>query len=362
MYISGQTEKAKQMAQQILNKNENADIRLLLGLMQSWDKDYDHAKSQFQIVLKNKPGYSDASLALANVEIVQNNPMGALKVINTALKYHPTNTSLLEKRTDIIQSLNLANVVTPGLFSAFNLPGLVGPYSPGQKLNAVIFNQEVSYVDDLKETWKITSLGYERYTPYGPIIFTFNQTDRFDTAGNQVLIEAYPHLFNGAYMYLGYGYSDTSYLARNYVGIEPFFSLPYSFEFSAGERILQFQGGTTHLYTGSIAKYIGNYWFSLRPYYSTGSRSYYLTARRYFSSPDSYIGITIGGGTGPSNFDLLNPNSITSDRSRVIRLNGDLPLTDNLIFTWLARYSFDHFPNSNIRQETDFDAGFIYRF
>ena len=230
-------------------------------------------------------------------------------------------------------------------------------------MNAVIFNQEMSYVDDLKQMWKISSIGYERYTPLGPIIFTFNQTDRFNSAGNQVVVEAYPHLFQGAYMYLGYGYSPTTYLARNYVGFEPFFSLPYGFEFSAGERILQFRGGTTHLYTGSIAKYYGNYWFALRPYYTgQGSRSYYLTARRYFSSPDSYISMTIGGGRGANTFDVLNPNSISSDLSRTIRLNGDVPLTETFIFTWLAQYSYEQFPNTNTRQQTSVDAGFLWRF
>lgn len=359
---SNQTEKAKALAREYLSHNDNTDIRVLLGFMETWDKEYEDARVQFETVLKSHPGYSDASLGLANVEYYTDNDYRALQVLNAALKHDPNNQTLLNKRSDIIESIN-KTIVRPGLFSLFNLAGVVGPATSGEKQNAIQFNQEVSYVDDLKETWKITSLGYERYTPYGPVIFSFNQFDRFKSPGNQVLIEAYPHLFPGAYMYVGYGYSPTTYIARNYLGFEPFFSLPGSFEFSAGERYLEFRGGTTRLYTGSFAKYYGNYWFALRPYYSnSGGHSYYLTARRYFSSPDSYISLTVGGGTGPSNFDLLNPNSISSDRSRSIRLNGDVPLTNDLIFTWLIAYSFDHFPNSNIRQETDVDAGFIWRF
>lgn len=359
---NGQRPKAEKLAEEYLSKNENADVRVLLGLMYSWDGDYDKSKQQFDIVLNNKPGYTDASLGLAHTEMWNDNYSGALQVVNNALKYHPRDKSLLDLRGTIVQSIN-STYGYPGVHSLFGLPSVVGPYTPGQKLNAISFDQEMTYVDDLKETWKISSLAYERYTPYGSVIFTFNRYDRFKSAGTQYLVEAYPHLFPGAYIYLGYGYSNTSYIARNYYGFEPFFSLPHAFEFSAGERILRFQGGPTHLYTGSIAKYIGNWWFALRPYVSnTASHSYYFTARRYFSSPDSYVSLTVGGGSGPSFLNVVNPNNLSSDRSRSVRLDGEVPLMDNLIFTWLVEYSTDHFPNRNERQETDVDAGFIYRF
>lgn len=363
LYSAGQPEKAKELAREYLRNNDNVDIHLTLGFMESWDSEYDDAKNQFNIVLRKKPGYSDASFGLAKVYIYTDDYLSALRVVNAGLAFDPDNKDLLETRKNIMQRLNEINILGPGLFSAMGVPSAVGPYSPGKKMNAIFVNQEFTYVDDLKQIWKISTLGYERYTPLGPILFSFNQFDRFNSAGNQVVVEAYPGLWKGAYMYLGYGYSSTSYIARNYVGFEPFFSLPHGFEFSAGERILQFQGGTTHLYTGSIAKYWGNYWFALRPYYTgKGSRSYYFTTRRYFSSPDSYIGITVGGGKGPNTFDLLDPDSISSNFSRTVRLVGNVPLTENLIFTWLAQYSYEHFPNTNIRQQTDVDAGFIWRY
>lgn len=357
---SGQSEKAKKIAQEYLNKNENTDIRLLLGLMHSWDKEYDQARTQLQTVLRNKPGYTDASLALANIEIYTENYQRALQVINKALEYDPKDKSLLEKRAAIVQDLNEYGL-PPGAFNLLGGFGAVTPYAMGKKLHAVFIDQDITYVDDLKQIWKITSIGYERYTSLGPIIFRLNKTDRFNALGTQYMVEAYPHLFKGAYMYLGYGYSDTSYLARNYIGFEPFFSLPNAYEFSIGERILQFQDSITHLYTGSIGKYIGNYWFSFRPYFSnSASRSYYLTARRYFSTPDSYISLTIGGGSGPSNFD--DPEDISDDLSRTVRLNGQVPLTDSLIFNWLLKYSYSHYPNTNIRQETDVAGGLTYLF
>lgn len=356
-------EKAKAIARAYLQKSDNIDLRLLLGLMESWDKEYDDSKNQLRTVLNKKPGYADASLALANVYYFTNDNLQALDILNIAIQHDPNNADLLKRRAEIIQTINESSTFTPGLFSVFNIAGLIGPNSPGAKMNAIFINQEMSYVDDLKQIWKITSLGYERYTPYGPIIFSFNQTDRFNTPGNQVLVEAYPHLLDLGYLYIGYGYSTTSYLARNYVGIEPFFGLPQGFEFSAGERILQFRSSLTHLYTGSISKYYGNYWFSLRPYYTgEGDRSYYFTARRYFSSPDSYISLTVGGGKGSNNINLSDPQSLSSNLSRTIRLNGNVPLTENLIFNWLIQYSYDHFPNTNIRQQTDVDGGFLWRF
>lgn len=348
------------LAQESLRRSENADVRTLLGLMLSWNGRYDEAREQFWLVLKRKPGYYDAVEGLANLEDWTDNDKQAIRVLNYGLKYHPNDKSFLALRAKLLTAMY--KDTNPPYTMYFLRGSHLTPPEAGAKLNAIVLDQEMSYVDDLKQIWKISSIGYERATPYGPLIFTFNRTDRFRSAGTQYIVEAYPHLFPGGYMYLGYGRSNTSYLPQNYYGIEPFFSLPDSYEFSLGERYLQFQSGGVHLYTGSIGKYIGNYWFSFRPYVSsTASHSYFLSARRYFSSPDSYITVTVGGGTGPSFF--TDPNSLSSNRSRSIRLDGEIPLTNSLIFTWLMEYASDHFPNrGDTRQETDVDAGLIWRF
>jgi YaiO family outer membrane protein len=354
----GDRAKAKDLAEHALKKDENGDIRVLLGLMNSWDGEYDLAREQFQIVLNKNPGNSDALVGLANAELWSDHYKDALRVADAGLIYHPDNKELL-----VIKQKAEHERDFPTMTTRKKIPADLGPSAPEKKMNAVYADQDFTYVDDLKQNWSTSTAGYERYTPYGPILLTYVHYYKFDQAGDQYLIEAYPHLFEGAYLYVGYGYSSTSYIAKNYIGFEPFFSLPYAFEISLGERILQFSDSTTHLYTGSFGKYWGNYWLSLRPYYTEpSSYSGNLTLRRYFSTENSYISITVGGGTGPSNVDIKDKESISSDRAYSMRLDGEYPFTKNFIFNWVVGYSYEHFPNENTRGSSDIDLGFIYRF
>jgi YaiO family outer membrane protein len=230
-----------------------------------------------------------------------------------------------------------------------------------KKLNAIHFGQDYAHVDDLNQTWHMSSIGYERYTPLGAVILTVNRAYRFKSYGTQYELDAYPHILPNGYAYLSYAKSSTSYFPKNYYAFEPFFSLPHAMEFSIGGRVLQFSQNTVDLYTGSIAKYWGNYWFSLRPYFSNaGSHSLFLTARRYYATADSYVGLTVGGGTGPSTYNSGEDPS--SDKSASIRLNGETPVAPNLSLSWLVSYSYDHFANNKVRHETDGDVGLTWQF
>lgn len=375
-----ESNKAKALAYEALKLKDNVDIRLLLAYIESRDKNYTAAREQFALVLNKSPRYVDASYGLADVESWNGQYHRALEVINAALVFHPHDKMLMEKRAAVVQNLLVdSKVLHPNIFSRYNLPNAVGPGTPGGKLNALEFNQEVTHVSDLQEYWRISSYTYERYTRLGPILFTVNQTYRFNTPGVQYLLEAYPHLFKGAYMYVAFGTSNTSYLPQTYFTIEPYFSLPKAFELSLGERVMKFSS-MVHLYTGSISKYVGNYWFSLRPYFtsgsqvfsgslsrfqsSSGSQSYFFTIRRYFSGPDSYISVVAGAGVGSGLIDFLNPNSISADRSSSIRFYGEVPVNKKrtLILTWTAGHGYEHFPSNRVRFSNYGDAGFIWRF
>lgn len=356
---AGKREQAKLLAHNYLRRTENSDVRVLLGYMESWDGNYDDAEEHFKTVLSNSPGYTDASTGLANVQLSIGQPDKALTTINNSLKYHPGDPDLLKKEADIIQGLNSGYYqIAP--FPFIRQGNVFLPGGITDKKNALTFNQYFTYADDLKQIWKLSSFQYSRDTDYGPIIFYYNMADRFDSRGTQYVVEAYPHLFDGAYMYLGYGYSRDAFFPKNYYGFEPFFSLPYGFEASFGERILDFRNSNTYLYTGSIGKYYGNYWFSVRPYYSNSGHSFYFIARRYFSSPESYITLRFGGGSGSSSF--TDPENISYDFSRSVGLSGQLPLSQIIYFNWSLGYGYEHYPNTNVRQLTDVEAGLTWLF
>jgi YaiO family outer membrane protein len=57
------------------------------------------------------------------------------------------------------------------------------------------------------------------------------------------------------------------------------------------------------IFTGTVGKYFGNYWLSVRPYLTPGnkawSKSVNLTLRRYLNDSDSYVSLNLGTGISP---------------------------------------------------------------
>jgi YaiO family outer membrane protein len=288
-------------------------------------------------------------------------------VVNAGLAHVPDSATLLEKKKKVLSRISPNQGMARGPAQEFLESGIVitetesGQGDEYQPKNFIWIDKEYSYVSDLKQTWELTTLSYSRATPYGSLIGRYNYAYRFGTYGAQYELDAYPHLFSGAYLYMSYGYSqDTSIFPRNRTGLEAFFSLPESFEFSFGMRTLHFTT-TTVLYTGSVAKYIGNYWIAYRPYIVAGVTNYF-TFRRYFSTADSYMSLTLGTGYGENFYSLALPNTISPNKSTSIRLDGQLPVTDNLLFTWVAENSLNGFPNGLNRTESDLELGFIWRY
>jgi YaiO family outer membrane protein len=95
-------------------------------------------------------------------------------------------------------------------------------------------------------------------------------------------------------------------------------------------RIFALDSNKVIIYTGTIGKYFGSYWISVRPYFTKGtdawSKSASLTVRRYFGNEDSYISLNLGSGMSPDeqqyafNPDLkfLKSNKISLDYQQKI--------------------------------------------
>ena len=364
----GKVSKAITLGKASLKEKENVDIRVLLGYLLIRTGDYEGAKQQFKIALKNShDGYPDASDGLAIIDIHNNDYKAALKTINEGLQNDPTSKLLKDRRKQILNYLKNPNsattlTTTPGksdTSSSVKSPD-ADKTTDKKKLNAISVSYEHTSVSDLQEIWQWGSISYKRYTSYGPIIATINRAYQFQEYGTQYLLEAYPHIADGFYLYLGYGYSPASFLANHQYNYEGFFSLPHSYEFSIGERLLQFENSTTQVYTGSIGKYIGNYWISYRPYITDGI-SHSLTIRRYFSSPESYVSLSGSYGTSPDN--VTNTEDVSADRTNSLSLSGQFPIkNDNFLFNWKIGHSLEHFPTEVNRYETDLLVGVTWKF
>ena len=148
---------------------------------------------------------------------------------------------------------------------------------------------------------------------------------RFGDTGFQYEIDAYPKISENNYGYLNYGFSQSSVFPDHRFGAEIFHSFPKAFEGSLGIRTLFFGSSDVTIYTGSVGKYISNYWISLRSYVTPGttgtSVSGQLQMRRYFSDPENYIGLRLGYGVSPDdNRNLIDSSQKLTLKTRSVRM------------------------------------------
>jgi YaiO family outer membrane protein len=175
------------------------------------------------------------------------------------------------------------------------------PAAPGEPLNKIWLNYEYQHFNQDFAAWNWWSLEYSHRFDWGALVGRVNWADRFDQTASQYEVDAYPHLWKGAYLYLNYGVSgqDTFFPSRKY-GAELYFSLPKQFEASVGVRRLEYSVSDVWLYTGSIGWYRGNWYMSFRPWVSNKpgdtSVSASFMARRYLATKDDYWTLRVGGG------------------------------------------------------------------
>lgn len=221
----------------------------------------------------------------------------------------------------------------------------------------------VPFQDDL-DPWHLTSVSLGHRTSRGSIIGRANHARRFAISGVQVEADAYPRLTRYMYGYLNVGYSDASIFPDWRFGGELFANLPHAWEASAGFRQLRFGGPHVTLYTGSLGKYVGNYWVSLRPFVRSkengASTSASLTARRYFADADHYVGARVGYGSSPS--DRITPQDIERINSFSAGLHGSGGPWTKVIATWSAGYDREELAPGQIRRSWPVSAGLMLIF
>jgi len=175
------------------------------------------------------------------------------------------------------------------------------PAAPGEPLNKIWLNYEYQHFNQDFSAWNWWSLEYSHRFDWGALVGRVNWADRYDQTAFQYEVDAYPHLWKGAYLYLNYGVAeqDTFFPERRY-GAELYWTLPKQFEASIGVRRLEYSVSNVWLYTGSIGWYRGNWYMAFRPWVSNKpgdtSVSASFMARRYLATKDDYWTVRVGGG------------------------------------------------------------------
>ncbi len=328
--LNGNRAKARQLCKAILAQGFNSDVALLLGRTYAWDGKYDSTRIVLNEVLANNPESMEALDAYADVEYWSENYTKSIEYCDLALKKDPKNEDFLFKKAKILHSsekyeeavASLEELIRINHSNAEALKKLQ-EYRLDVMKNRIKLNYTIDQFDKSfnRDPWQVVALSYGRKTKLGSVIARVNMAKRFGDTGLQYEMDAYPKISENNYGYLNYGFSQSSVFPDHRFGAELFHSFPKAFEGSLGMRTLFFGSSDVTIYTGSVGKYISNYWISLRSYVTPGttgtSVSGQLQMRRYFSDPENYIGLRLGYGVSPDD----NQNLVNSDSSSRLKLN-----------------------------------------
>jgi len=196
------------------------------------------------------------------------------------------------------------------LASAQSLPAArPEPARPLDDLRRVGARYQFDNVSDV-DAFQDATLEYAERLPLGTVVVDVNGARRYGTNGTQLDVQAYPHLGRHSYVYLDFAASSSKEVfVPLRVSAEPYYNWANGWEMSAGAQYLQPAGSASNIYTytGTLAKYFGNYWVSARPSYTpaqdNNSYAWGLTGRRYFADRYDYASLNFTRSVG------IDPNA-----------------------------------------------------
>ncbi len=292
-----------------------ADIRIFLGRIYSWTKNYDSAAICFDHVIKAKPDYEDAAVAYSDLEYWNDHYTKALNICEDGLNFHPKSEELLLRKAKILNAMKSysgADSVTRQILEINK--NNTGARALQESIKEATYKNKISvsydyvYFDkQFPDPWHIASVEYGRNTSIGSVIGRLNYANRFKEDAVQVEVDAYPHISKTFYSYVSMGYcaSDNGVFPQWRGGFSLYANLPKSFEAELGLRYLKFSGTPTWIFTGNLGKYYKSWLFGARAYItpsdytSSVSASYSLSATYYIDTADDLVGGSIGYGLSP---------------------------------------------------------------
>lgn len=379
----GKYKEAKKYLLSYIKKSaSDPDGYLHLGIINFKQKNFIQADSNYQKALSIRPNYVDARLLLINSLFTQKKYVQAIEVINTGLSYEPSSQNLLHKKA-------LAYVEMREFRKAIVTIHKIPNFKRIHKLNQLYrhINTQTAYkylnhfeagvfqstmpVSTPNQIWSTTNFYVSHRGPYGTYGVATNYASRLGETGNQYMLYAWPNINNWLGFHFAYAYSNKpSLFANDYYLANAYLYFPRGIELSGGDIYRRISNTNLHADNFSIGKHIGSFFLGIKPILFTprsGPKSVLIQCKltKYFSVPDKYIGLVVGGGTAPDLVDLLTVNFFHV-RDEFVLLNGQYPISHKILFRYGLGYEEQGFPStvaSGItRGITRINVGFIYRF
>ena len=343
---SGAHEKAISLALEALRENpSDAEVRFLLARAYAYSGRWDEAEETIGRLLAEHPADSDFLVFKAHLLCWRKDLAGAESVFRRALELTPRSADALAGLADLAswrgeydaslvycrQALDLDPNHAGALFrigTVFLWQGNYGQargylaraveleprnedFARALKNASPLFSRRTEvWLTGRNEHWSDgrpdysdlgTSVLFSLFKDRSKFVVKANRSWRAGGHDDQLGLEAYPHLWKGAYGYLDLSVSPKADFApTSSFHLEVYQSLLARFEVSLGARRMNFPAGGVSIYAASAAGYFGRFYSSLRFYsahHATGTEfTWMANLRRYFAS-DSFVWAGLGRGS-----------------------------------------------------------------
>jgi YaiO family outer membrane protein len=368
---AGKHEEARQLSIKILEHYPDyGDVRVFLARLYSWDGRYDEARKELSAVLSKSEANVDARSAAIDVELWSGHADQALVYAEQGIHSNPTAPAFRYKKALALEKLDKPGEAAEAARRALDLnptdkdtSALLDRLKSARRRYQLSMDYGFEHINSFSDPWHSGTVSLSRQSSFGTIVGHLNYANRFATNTHQYEIEMYPRIARGVYAYVDYGYSQSSLFPRNRAGAELYFNPGKGLEFSIGGRYLHFSSDVW-IYTASIGKYHGNYFFDFRPYITPGktgtSVSGSVLVRRYYGDGQKYIGFTAGAGASPN--DVLNSIDLQRLNSFTVGSTSNFPIGPHVAWGWNAGWSTEKLPSTSNRNRFSAGTGFSFRF
>ena len=373
LILDGKYIEGRQIAFRALSKYPTyADILILVGRSYSWEGKNDSASIYFERAIVASPTYADGYSAYLDNLNWADAYTDALAVVDRAKASFGTAfpEELAYKESRLYynsENYDKAYEIAETLFEKeFKQEGFLAYVQNLQRLRrrssvGVTYDYD-TYFGDISP-WNTFSLyGSTRTKLTGTMIARVTQAYRFDGSGTLFELDAYPSIGKNAYAYINLGASGASFFPNFRFGTSIYFNLPKAWEIEAGIRYLQF-AEVTNIYTSSLGKYVGNWWFNFRvniiPQETGAGTSGNIQARYYLKTAEDFFSIQLSTGVSPDEENRDASQLLNSYRARV---GYQQLVTSRFMIYGFTGFSRDELSADNFRNNLNISIGTEYRF
>ena len=314
----GKKQNARNICRNILAKKPDYhEVRVFLGRMYTWDKDFKAARRELRTVIQSRQDYIEPRLVLIDVEYLSGNADEALRLCEEARRINPRNTDILMRKARILTkmdefkraayTLRLVQKIEPRHPGAAELMDRIQHTTERYIISTKYRQDQFDRGDRTFGPWHLGALELLSKFTFGTICARLNYAHSSfvsDTeSGFQAEVDVYPQLSQDMYACFNIGYSPDTVFPEYRLGGELYRKLSSDFELSGGVSYFNFSRADVFIYTGSLGKSFGDYWLSFRPYLTSKPSDLAFSAalffRNHFFDPANYIGLLLGYGSAP---------------------------------------------------------------